>query len=431
MLKSKLNNTYFFLFIYFACFFYVIAVFYGVTPDFRLSTPSIILISRDILFFILLLLLFLSANNKYLLDSVLNKNFYGKFLKFYYFWLFANIFYGFIYLFIKNPVDILHHHFRNILYYSLFIPFIPLIFKTKKDIYKLIKTIINISIIISIIGIITRIFPGLYFFTWSGRIISTFADPNNLAIFLILPILFLFVDNERRIFIKGMLFVLFFLAFVLCNSMTSFLVLCFSSFVFFLRQYVLKKFFLWLLIPLSILLFSFGVKFFSLKNIRATFTNYYDSDRYMSDKIVNIFYHKFLHNDFNPLSCKIYITSKTRTLTNREEQIKKFAGQNQYLLFGNIEEKAYKKHDNQYFNFIYNFGIFMAIINLSFFVYSIFCGFKKANNELSNISVVFASFLVGVVFFGFNGLALQNRFPLNFLFYLSMSVIFIIPDLKE
>lgn len=429
-IKLKNNMLSFKVFLWFSCLFYTIAFFYGVIPIFKVNAPFVILISRDIIFLLLISFFFFSTGFKSLFYYLKSNLYYSKFLKIFYIWLAVNILYGLVYMFLKDPFDILHHHFRNILFYSLFIPFIPFFIRRKYDIQEIEKTIINISLIVSAFGIATRAFREYLDLTWDGRIISTMGDPNNLAILISLSLLLLSFSSVYPIFLRFLFSIFLCIAFVLANSVTAFLVISLAFLLFFLKKYGYKGLILVLIVPFAILFFAFAVKYISLKSFSLTFTDFSNTDKYMSDKIANIAYYKLGGNFFDIDKYKISIKDKPRTLYRREEQFALLNHGLKYVWLGDLSKKNYLKYDNQYMNFLYNFGFFMLFIHLVFFLYPAYNALF-VNVKMRDYNYALASFLIAIIVFGFNGLALQNRFPLNFIMYLCISIIFIIPDLKE
>ncbi|NLI10324.1 MAG: hypothetical protein GX447_06195, partial [Elusimicrobia bacterium] len=361
-IKLKNNMLSFKVFLWFSCLFYTIAFFYGVIPIFKVNAPFVILISRDIIFLLLISFFFFSTGFKSLFYYLKSNLYYSKFLKIFYIWLAVNILYGLVYMFLKDPFDILHHHFRNILFYSLFIPFIPFFIRRKYDIQEIEKTIINISLIVSAFGIATRAFREYLDLTWDGRIISTMGDPNNLAILISLSLLLLSFSSVYPIFLRFLFSIFLCIAFVLANSVTAFLVISLAFLLFFLKKYGYKGLILVLIVPFAILFFAFAVKYISLKSFSLTFTDFSNTDKYMSDKIANIAYYKLGGNFFDIDKYKISIKDKPRTLYRREEQFALLNHGLKYVWLGDLSKKNYLKYDNQYMNFLYNFGFFMLFI---------------------------------------------------------------------
>lgn len=121
-----------------------------------------------------------------------------------------------------------------------------------------------------------------------------------------------------------------------------------------------------------------------------------------------------------------------------DNEIKKIAKINKSMsLFGNFELKKYVTLDNQYYNFIINTGIISAVIFFGLFISGSIIGLKgyfhlrKTDKRFAFYSFSFSIFLFSMTLIAFNGAAFLNRFPLNFLIYLSLGMIFLIKEMPN
>lgn len=431
------------IYIWFAFFFYSISFLGGGGVRFREAIPWYVLISRDIVW--LGTLAYLGYCARWIpFHSQLWETDYGKFLKMFAYLCLIYLAIVLIHLTHRDLREIVQHDIRNILSYSLILPFLPFILQEKEDIYSLINVFLNVGMVLSLFGIATR-YISLSFLTWHGRIVSTMSDPNNLGIFLLFCILLLVANWERLGFRKAILYFLTHsFALVLTNSVTAFLTANFALFV----MLVLKKgwgkgFVISFAIFYLFICFSFMTKLVEATNILSV-TN---TDKYLVDRLENIsegkFSKLFLFGIKLPLS-----EPNIRTVAYRKVQLETMlrgenAGVKELIgikrvttLFGNFESKKYATLDNQYFNFIVNSGIASAFIFFGLFTWGGVIGIKnylcflKTDKDFAAFSLAFATFLLSMTLVGFNGAAFLNRFPLNFLMWLSLGVVFIIQEQK-
>jgi len=313
------------------------------------------------------------------------------------------------------------------------------------------NTLLKVGLVLSLFGIVTR-FMGLDFLTWRGRVVSTMSDPNNLGIFLSFCILLVVINWKSFSIWKTVLyFLIYSFALVLTNSITAFLTINFALFVIFLlKKGWIKGFAIFLAVFYLFICLSFVSKIAenSGKLSNNFFRETYNTERYLIDRLNNIskgrFTKWFLFGIYEPIQ-----ENTIRSLTYRKYQYLAFTGNknvevkevkkaNKLLtLFGNYELKEYATFDNQYFNLLFNAGIVSTLIFFSLFTWGVVRGiinylnFHKVDKDLSMMSLFFSVFLLAMILVAFNGAAFLNRFPLNFLIYLSLGMIFLIKEIQK
>lgn len=438
------------IYIWFALFFYSIS-FLGGGVKFREGTPWYVLISRDIVWlgFVTYLICCVKRNSFW---HQLWMSGYGKFLKIF------TVLCG-IYLIIvlshlnhRDMREIIQHDIRNILSYSLILFFLPFIIQKKEDIYSLMNTFLKVGIVLSLFGIVTR-FMGLDFLTWRGRVVSTMSDPNNLGIFLSFCILIV-VATWESLGIRKVVsyFLIYSLALVLTNSITAFLAINFALFIILLlKKGWIKGFAIFFAAFYIFICLSFVSKIVENpgKLSNNFFRETYNTDKYLIDRLDNISKGRFVKWFVFGMDYPIQ-EDTIRSLTYRESQfsafimghkniaVKEIEGTNKLLtFFGNFELKQYATFDNQYFNFLFNAGIVSTLIFFSLFTWGVVRGIKnylnfhKVNKDLAELSLFFSIFLLTMILVAFNGAAFLNRFPISFLIYFSLGMIFLIKEMQS
>ena len=438
------------LYIWFALFFYLISFLGGGGIKFREGIPWYVLISRDIVWlgFVTYLIYCIRRNSFW---HQLWMSDYGKFLKI--FTILCGIYLIIVlsHLIHRDLREIIQHDIRNILSYSLIIFFLPLIIQKKEDIYSLMNTLLKVGMVLSLFGIVTR-FMGLDFLTWRGRVVSTMSDPNNLGIFLSFCILLVVINWKSLSIWKAVLyFLIYSFALVLTNSITAFLTINFALFVILLlKKGWIKGFAIFFAVFYLFICLSFVSKI--VENPDILYNNFfietYDKDKYLIDRLNNISKGKF--SKWFLFGIDYQVQDETmRSLTYRKAQFFAFAGGKNtevketegvnklITLFGNYKSKEYATFDNQYFNFLFNAGIVSTLIFFSLFTWGVVRGiinylnFHKVDKDLAMLSLFFSVFLLTMILVAFNGAAFLNRFPLNFLIYFSLGMIFLIKEIQK
>jgi len=434
------------IYIWFAFLFYVISFFGGGGVRFREAIPWYVLISRDVVW--LGLIAYLGYCVKWAnLRNQLRESDYGEFLKTFFFLCCLYLVIVLTHLIHRDLQEIVQHDLRNILLYSLILPFLPFVFQTKKDIHTLTDTFLKLGVFLSLFGIATRyIRPD--FLTWDGRIVSTMSDPNNLGIFLSFCMLLVVANREvleRRKAIAY--FLIYSLALVLTSSITALLTVNFGVFITLaVQKGWLKAFILSLAIFYMLICFSFAVKLAENPGMSSAnlLKRPYHTEKYLVDRL-----EKFSRGKFSRLFLRGFLPSvqkfhSVRSVRYKRAQfmtmftgnvagIKELRGIKKVVtLLGNFELRKYATLDNQYFNFIVNTGIISAIIFFGIFVWGGITGIKTylflkdTDKDLAAFLLPFPVFLLSMALVAFNGAAFLNRFPLNFLIWLSFGIIFVV-----
>lgn len=438
MIKENKLLFVFISFVWFSLLFYVIALFLdGANQRFRDSTPWYYLILRDIISMGFVLYLSYVAK-PYLLKLRMPPN-YRRFLKWFGIVISIYLIIVFIHLFYKEARDILQHYIRNVILYSIFLFFLPVIFKSYKDYDFLVKNLLYAGVVLSIFGILTRyVAPDRL--TWNGRIISTMADPNNLAIFLLLCMFIVVNQWGKTGFIKSIfLFSIYLIAFIMANSVTAFAVVNLGLLVILLlKTKIWKGLLFWLIIFYTMIVLSFSIKVIENPNKTMGYliAHSFQEDRCLIDKLNNITNGKFSKIFLFGLETQI-IETNTTSLTMRKFQIEsliEWFGSKQNpinLLIGDLNSAKYNRFDNQYLNFISNSGIIGLLVFIFIFGLGLYEGLKSLRKYKDSTTLPFSIFILSMLVLGFNGLAFLNRFPLNFLLYLLLGLIFLEKDIKD
>lgn len=435
--NKKMNQIFFFGFVLFAVLFYGIVFVLGGFDKYRDGKGWLLRISRDFVYIFLLTFL--------LKKTFFHKSFsipteYSRFIKTFFILMGVYLILVLIHLTNKSPLEIAHHEVRNIILYSLFLPFLPILLTNNRDIFCLVKTLLAIGVLEALFGVITYFLPFKQM-TLNGRVMGTLGDPNNYAVFLTLCMLLTAALWDKFKTLKAvLLFAVYLPAFIFANSITGLVTLICGLFIVFL----FKKGFLKALL-LSVV-FLYLITSFSWINKQVTQRRYSPSeytDRYLIFKINVVTHGKFqdifylglgeesLDRELQALeSVK---SSAWRTIKKRVEMYtslldypaKKSIGK---LLLGDFTAEQYKKTDSQYINFLENTGIASALIFILIFVNGAYQGLKTYKKHDSAITLALAAFIISMVSVAFLGAAFLNRFPINFFLYLSLGIIFLEKD---
>lgn len=301
----------------------------------------------------------------------------------------------------KNPVDVLQHDIRNIIWYSPIIFFLPYYINDNNDVRKLFKFLIFNGVIISTFGVITKLLNLEFLLHDKHRVLSTMGNPNNLAFFLNILI---FITLSRILLEKKMnkkltlLLLLFIVCVLFTISLTNILALLLGLSLTFLLTCRLKRGIgiILLMSVLGFILLHFG----------------------LLDRII-LKYNQMLDK-----------SSGSKSYFGRIQQAREIGEflKNENLIsiaFGDFSLERYKRYDSQYWNVLRNDGLFLLVGFLLIFVSVIRKGLRKADAftrkrdyELAAILMGISVSLLTVTIVSFNGTPFLNRFPLNFLTYL-------------
>jgi hypothetical protein len=450
LLNSNRIKVVFLAFIWFAVTYYSISFLWGGGQKFRDAIPWYFLVSRDIVF-ISLLLFFLYEVKALIPKHLLSVN-YKKFLKVFLILLLVYVGIILTHSFHKEMREIAQHDLRNIIFYSFFLPFLPAIFRNQKSLDILELNILYAGLLLSALGILTRYLTKPCF-TWNGRVISTMGDPNNFAIFISLCMFILISKLNGKHYVRLTIFFLLYLfAFVMANSMSAFAVLNFGMLVLLiLIKGKVKGILYSILIFYTLITASFMIKIVENPhdNIKYLVTHSFNEDKYLIDKLNIISEGKFSRiflfgldsqvdkERRNLLGFESFTGNNIRTYNNRMDQIKLASlkdlasGGIINILLGDFRASTYKRTDFQYLNLIFSSGVLGALIFFSIFSWSSVIGLKHWKTYKDTYTLPFAVFILSMILFGFNGAAFLNRFPINFLLYLSTGIIFLKKDIES
>ena len=411
----------FLLFISFALLFYGISGIFGGGTVFKTNAPVWLLVSRDVAYFGLLSIL----------AWRLAPNLKGETWASYSTWLKWFIFFlgGYCALLVlhschRSPVGILQHELRNTIGYSAFLFLFPFVNLSKNDWGRILKIFLTVGVFQSFYALVSRYF-GLHSMTWGGRVTGTMADPNNFSVFIALCVFILLVTwEEYRPWLRWPLLAAFLLSFTMAGSVTGLGVLLFGlGLIWSVKWRTFKGLVVCTAIAYSIFLFSMALKVLENRQtpVPQLFAKVVSVDRYLTDKLDNISGGGFSKLFFWGL--RVSSDDPVRTLTRRQDQaaeLTMLVGSITLVPFlvGDLRSSDYRKFDNQYLNLFINTGISSILIILAIFAPAFYLGYKNWSEVGDQVSLVLWVFLVSLFLVGFNGSALFNRFPLNFLSYL-------------
>jgi O-antigen ligase len=301
----------------------------------------------------------------------------------------------------KNPVDVLQHDIRNIIWYSPIIFFLPYYIHDNDDIRKIFKFLIFNGAIIGVFGVLTKLLNLEFLLHGEYRVLSTMGNPNNLAFFLNILI---FTTLSRLLLEKKvnkvlMLLLLLFIVCVLFTvSLTNILALLLGTALIFLLTHKLKRG-VGIVLFISVLgfvLFNFG---------------------FLGEIVLK----------YNDVFDKTSTSSSYYCRIQQVQEIGEFLKNENFgsIAFGDFSLERYRRYDNQYWNILRNDGLILLICFLLIFISIIRMGLRKAGTlakrreyELSAVLMGTSVSLLTILIVSFNGTAFLNRFPLNFLLYL-------------
>ena len=392
----------------FTLFYGGINLYFGWDSSLKYFTPKILIMFRDfiwVIFIIFTIIIFIVKNSK--IPFFDNYKITYTLLS-----IFALI--NILHIIHIPVMNILQHNYRNILMYSLIIPISSLFINKQNHLLTIQSIIIYSSLAIALIGIITYLMGPQY--VWSGRILSTLFNPNTLGLFLNLSICFLYnkIFYFNKIFQIKYFFILLIVvsALLLTGSFQNYL------FFFFINAYLIFQTFRYKNLKIKKSYIAI-LLFFVLSMVTVVFQN----QNYFSG-IFERFRNTFIYQTGTSISGRvlnyinIYEYIQTSDLLN--------------LLFGDFSINRYHKYDSQYLNLLHNNGFIGLIIFFTLFFWISTKTKKVAKNwfYLNNIAIgafyiSIRIYLIGILFIAFNLTAYLNRFPINFILYLLVGLVFV------
>lgn len=432
----------FYLFLFFSLSFYgILSFFYGNLYSISVKTPLFLMILREVVFVVFLIYVLI----KFLIkkDCFVSGKYYLFVLKmcllFYIIYLFL-IFYHF---FTMEIIDVIQHEIRNLIFYSLILFGLPIIFTKKKDIDIFWKILLKIGLFFSVLVIIKRMFGWNIF--WYGRAVGWMDNPSNFGVFLALPTFWVISVWRKLDFKKYFYLMLLSIALILTSSVTALLFVIFGVFVI----VNLGKFNFFERIIISFLIFVFylytpllvdGVyKCFEYKiGFKEAVKKECNVGLYITDKINRIskgFYKKSLlfdSSDKRITSINTYDARKQQYvnfLSLFEEEKLSVSDHPSKDFETKNHKKRYKRFDSQYLNFFYNSGLLSIFLFLTFFGYAIFTSFFSWFKYKDITFLICGVYLLSMVTVGWLSVAFLNRYPINLWTYLCMGLVFLKKDM--
>lgn len=396
-------RLFFILFGYTFVFHWYPYFFPWISPD-QPSAPLLIIISRDLLFILVLAVFFyrLTATG----FSLKNLNYRPVSAVFlFYFFLFIVLLFGALH---TNLSEFMQHNVRNMMMYLLIIP----VFFYVADSYDRAVTI-KVSKIFLVMGTLLSLFGigTLLFFDqellWSGiRIYSLMGNPNTFGLFLIIPGLIatalIIQDVSTRLkIIMSLVIVLNSIALILTISFQSVIsyifALCLLVFLFKGRK---------IIAPLTVIFLFLAALFYFIYEYYYTFIDF-------------IFF-------------KLEDPTST-SITGRIEQLHYVIDRLKDIRnwpFGVFSLKEYMLYDSQYYNIIINNGLIALFLYLAppFLVILLGLKYKKTVIDKEDpwlVSMYMSSivFLIVTLMITANLTAFMQRYPINLYYFLFLAII--------
>jgi len=309
----------------------------------------------------------------------------------------------------KNPLDVLQHNIRNLIWYSPIIFVLPYLVKDNYEIKSIFRFLLVNGIVICVIGITTK-FLNREFLLWGGdRVLSTLGNPNNLAFFLsiLFFIILLRILITRKIKTSSLLLLGIFLICILMTISVSYVL---SLPVGVLLAFVVSR----RLKP------SMGLIFLGSLTILVLF------------KVG--FFSELVHK-YNRMMAKDSTSTSYYGRIEQLQEMRKFITDADLvdIVFGDFGLERYRRYDGQYFNFLRNDGLLLLLYFLLMFIYVVYVGIRKAKRFIEQKEYDLAGILMGcsvalltILIVNLNVTAYLNRFPLNFLVYLLIGIIILV-----
>ena len=352
-----------------------------------------------------------------------------------------------VHIYHKNTIDILQRDMKNIQY--IFLPLLfPLLIQKESDIHKYVNWLMGIGSLVSIFGFIIYLyFPEV---TWDGAVLSTFQSPNNYGFFsgMLLLILLSLIFNQKKFKpLRIVTLILLYGSLLMSSSLSALLtVLVGMLFLIFISRpspVTLLKVAIPLII-ISVIYFNIGLYEGSLiKAMRASSahkkTSILAKVEESREKQYDYKLWKFLNKPYYPTPDKRYQSlSQYTTITGRLIYFREFLGYLQAasfsdILLGDFSLRNYFEYDNVYMYFIRNDGIIVTILLFILLGSGFTIGlnkfklFRRAGNEkMAGLALGIAAFLLTSIIIQFNLSLFLTIYPLNFLTYFFLILIFFI-----
>ena len=432
--EATLERKLFIGFICFAVLFYAISALFGGGTVFKINAPAWLLLSRDFLYIGFLVFLWIRLGGRFAKETWPE----------YAFWFKGFILLALCYVILallhaghRNFFGILQHELRNTIGYSGFLFFLPLLAASRADWRRILNTFLALGVFQAAYAIASR-YSGSNFMTWEGRVTGTMADPNNFSVFMAFCVFVILIQWENfKSALRWPLLCVFVAAFTMAGSITGLGVLMSGmGLIWLAKGRALREFFACVAIVYCVFFFSNTLKIIENRELPAAhvLSAVVSIDRYLTDKLDNFSMGKFSRIFFFGLA--VNPDDPARTLTRRWDQTAELSAS-----MGNINPKAlwlgdfgstnYRRFDSQYLNLFWNTGILSLIIIVAIFSPAFYLGLRNWRRRRDEVSLTLWVFLVSLFAVGFNGSALLNRFPLNFISYLSLGAIVILSREKD
>ena len=359
----------------------------------------------------------------------------------------------------KNIIDILQRDIKNVQY--IFLPaLLPLLIDKDEDALSYINVIIGLAVFVSLFGLIIYFFIPA--FTWDGYVLSTFQSPNNFGFFTsamsLIVLAKLFSDKDARP-VWYVIFALIFGALLTSVSISALLTLTAGAlFLVVMTRPSLKalsKFGVFFLIA-CLLFFYAGLFNKYTQKVSQSVTSYTDTQKFYEELPDNEPQDNnaekalskegimdLLTNPYEPKAANNYlILSQYTSVGGRALYFKEFTG---YLrsaglrdiLFGDFSLKSHFEYDNVYLYFVRNDGAPVTILILILLGSGIATGLKKfrtyrasGNIRMSGLCIGITAFLLTSTIIQFNLSYYLNIYPLNFLTYFLLLMVFFIAPVE-
>lgn len=363
-----------------------------------------------------------------------------------------------VHLFHKNPIDVLQRDIKNVQY--IFLPLLfPLLIKKERDIFSLVNWIMGLGVLVCIFGGIVYLFvPG---FTWEGNVLSTFQSPNNYGVFTVMLSLILvsriFIEKDLSLF-WYLILCLFYGAVLSSVSISALLTLLAG--VMFLMLMVRPPFKTLLkvgsyLVIASFLFYNLGLYNAYIQKIERSYSSYKKNltefelitpEAPEGQKVSLAFREilELLKKPYTPvpdrsrqsISQYTTVTGRLIYLNEFSEYIKSASTKD--ILFGDFSLKHYIEYDNVYFYFMRNDGIIVTVLLVILLGSGFFTGLRKyrlfceaGNSRMAGLSLGIAAFLLTSIVIQFNLSYFLTIYPLNFLTYFFLILIFFVTPLED
>ena len=394
----------FYILIYYSFVFHWYPYFFPwASPD-QPSGPLLIIISRDLLFILVLMAYsFKLATVDFRIGNLTCRPVWAVFLL--YFLLFIFMMAGALH---TNFSEFIQHNIRNMMMYMLIIPiFFHMVNNYDENItIKISKIFVGMGALLSLFGIYTFVFIDQELL-WGGiRVYSLMGNPNTFGLFLIMPSLIAIslilqeTSARLKIFMGGL---------VAINCIALIMTISFQSIFSFILAVCLMVFLIKgrkFILSFSVILVLLVILFY----------------------FVNEYYHVFI--DF------IFFKLEDPTSTSYTGRIEQFHYVMDQLMeirnwpLGVFNLKEYMSFDNQYYNIFINNGLIAVLLYLMPPLLVLFLGLKFKRIVIFDEPPWFVGlylscivFLIVTLLVTANLTAFMQRYPINLYYFLFLSII--------